>query len=496
MNTLRKLLVVVFAALAVAGFSASAFAAIDPTKIFTMDVSITSGTPPRATVTIQNVTPPSVPGNSVIKSIAIKLPTGWDVASPAFATGTVAGGTGATFSACPADMIALGAELCATGFTGLKAGGNVPNTIVISFNVVPSSTPTCSSPAEWPAPLVFTGNFSQTQFAMVSTSNAQIASVYLPRCTISFSPAPPANVGDNELIVPSVGLVVKDSAGNPQAWDPSAAGLTWEITPAATVTPGTPTCAAGVCTFPNMTIDGTAGVTYALTAKTTFYGNAGPASFLMWGGTLECNDIVGSNLTTEVDVTKDWSYPQGSALPVQNGGWSLVRGPNKPLGPVACTGPVPYTFTLDTSSSKQTASFLVPSGEQQKVSAQYVIVWKPVKSSAATTEGWFNARPGLAWKTNGSGPIYMPALPCLADPPDLRSYMGTLDDLMPMIPNIAPYNQEPLLSAYGVGVKAKMCVSQHGWTAIGPADANGTDTLIQSWDKVLDLHDGYVSRDL
>ncbi len=209
--------------------------------------------------------------------------------------------------------------------------------------------------------------------------------------------------------------------------------------------------------------------------------------FTVYSGTLDCGQK--ASTSTDIDVVSDWSYPRGAMLP--SGGWSLIRGKNKPDDTTECNGPVPYTFSMAGTGGSQTASFAVPS-TGQLVSAQYVVVWAP----ATTTDGWFDKRPRLAWKSNGSGLVYMKALACLSDPMNLSTVpRGNLFDLMPMIPNIAPYNQEPLLSTYGVNVKAKMCISQHGWTSIGPADANGTDTLIQSWDKVIDLGDGFMTND-
>ena len=213
----------------------------------------------------------------------------------------------------------------------------------------------------------------------------------------------------------------------------------------------------------------------------------------IYTGTLACGGASGSS--TDVDVIKDWSYPQGSAL--TGGGWSLIRGENK--SGATCSTAVPYTFTLDPTGT-QSASFVVPSTEVQKVAAQYVVVWAPV----ATSGGWYEARPQLAWISNGSGPVYMPGLPCTQDPTNFAALtQAQLDSLMPAIPNAAPYNAEPLASTYGFSqgtsiVKARMCISQHGWTSLGPVqseDQNGTKTLVQPWDKIIDLGDGFVSRD-
>jgi hypothetical protein len=514
MNTVRKLLLVFFTALPIAVFSVSASAAIDPTKIFTLGVSMSGS---RVTLTIQNVTPPNVTGNAVAKSIAIKLPAGWTLIGNGSPGSTMPqGGTVATFSACPSDMVSAGAVLCATGFTGLKAAGNTPNTIVISFDVTPSSTPTCQNPAAWPAPLVFTGNFSQTQFTMVDGNNQPVANVYQPSCTLSFSPAPPANVGDNSLITPPVGLVVKDSAGNPQTWDPTAASLTWAITPTATVTPGAASCVGGVCTFPDMKIDGTPGVTYALTAKTTFYGNAGPASFLLWGGTLGCDANNRTAGPLSPGVGNQVTYSGGA----DQGKWSLIRGNNYNTN--SCVV-VPYTFEVDYTSPVQVSKFIIPdvSVTGQAVAAMYTVVWGRFDANAKLDNMFAAKRPNMSWGI--ANPVvgtldYVPALPCVLDP-NSPDFSGTgklfpngfvsvsttdLDRLLPVIPDAYPYNtlaSDPRRSQFATGKKARMCVTQQGWTAVGtdfPGDPLNVSLplspiMFQQWTTVIDQADGFMN---
>ena len=209
--------------------------------------------------------------------------------------------------------------------------------------------------------------------------------------------------------------------------------------------------------------------------------------FTVYSGTLGCGDKVGTNSAT-IDVLQDGSYPQGTALAP---GWSLIRGQNK-LPDQPCVV-VPYTFLQDTTVGAQNATFTVPSPfvPPQAVSAAYVVVWAP----EPTTGGWFSKRPRLAWKVDTSSqPIYMPALACVTDPMNFSTVpQAGLDLLLPTIPNIEPYNAEPLLSAYPPGEKAKMCVAQHGWTSLGPA--SGSETLVQPWTKVIDQGDGFMSLD-
>jgi len=209
------------------------------------------------------------------------------------------------------------------------------------------------------------------------------------------------------------------------------------------------------------------------------------SGFPVYSGILNCGQKAGTS--TSIDISNDWSYPQGTSI---DPGWSLIRGVNKDG---AVCEQVPFTFSQNTTSDPQTASFIVPPSviATQKVAAAYVVVWAPVPTSQA----WIAKRPKLAWKVDGGGaPIYMPALACVTDPIDFSTVpQAGLDALLPVIPNASPYNQEPLLSAYGVNVKAKMCVAQQGWTSLGPP--SGGETLVQNWTKVIDQGDGFMIND-
>ena len=66
---------------------------------------------------------------------------------------------------------------------------------------------------------------------------------------------------------------------------------------------------------------------------------------------------------------------------------------------------------------------------------------------------------------------------------------------MPMLPDVAPFIDNPYEQyRYDGTRKAKMCVAQQGWTAVGTDTISG-NTLIQYWTNVIDLSDGFMSLD-
>ncbi len=69
-----------------------------------------------------------------------------------------------------------------------------------------------------------------------------------------------------------------------------------------------------------------------------------------------------------------------------------------------------------------------------------------------------------------------------------------LAGLLPVIPNVAPFNTAPYSTYYPVGTKAKMCVAQQGWTAVGK-DIDGITPLVRYWTKVIDQGDGFMTND-
>lgn len=304
-------------------------------------------------------------------------------------------------------------------------------------------------------------------------ANCTVTAIFAPNTLSISTPSDPAVAGTpfNVIVNLSGPTPVSVTLGSTCGY--SGAGSTTAAANATSVTFTGTVANPGTCSF---------------SATATNYNPAPVVSgFPVYSGILNCGQKAGTSAS--IDVSSDWSYPQGASL---DPGWSLIRGANKVAGQ-SCV-PVPFTFTQNTTSSPQTASFIVPASvvATQAVSAEYVVVWAPVK----TSEAWIVKRPKLAWKVDGNGdPIYMPALACVTDPIDFSTVpQSGLDALLPVIPTAAPYNVEPLLSAYPPGTKARMCVAQQGWTSLGPVQP-GQETLVQNWTKIIDQGDGFMIND-
>ncbi|MFO1303253.1 MAG: hypothetical protein U1F54_05945 [Burkholderiales bacterium] len=534
MTTIRKLLLSLLCLM----LPVSAALAADKQYILTV-AAATSATPqPAYKFTFTN------DGNSSFNALSLSLPSGWSVST---AGGVSTSRGSATFTSTARNVIYVqninlpngagqsmtvtvtgvtaGASTCGSSQTGtwtaqpwtgssvgsgqtfsLKPGTNFPSTTVPpSCYTITASAGTGGTITPSGAVSVATG--TDQAFTITANPTYRISGVLVDNASVgavgSYTfPAVSANhtivasflQNTLSITTPSTPVVAGSAFAVSVGYDgpnPATVSLETSCTTSTVATQSVNNPTASPVAF-SVTVPKAGSCT--LTAKATNYADKTISTPLtVYTGTLACAGTASSS--ADVDVTQDWSYPRGSVL--TSGGYSLVRGENK-SGPT-CTSAVPYTFTLDTTGT-QSASFIVPSTEVQKVAAQYVVVWAPVK----TTGGWYEARTQLAWVSNGSGPIYMPALPCTQDPTNFAALTQTeLDSLMPAIPNAYPYNVDPLASAYGFStpgniVKAKMCVSQHGWTSVGPVqseDENGTKTLVQPWDKIIDLGDGFASRD-
>ena len=85
----------------------------------------------------------------------------------------------------------------------------------------------------------------------------------------------------------------------------------------------------------------------------------------------------------------------------------------------------------------------------------------------------------------GCGGDYVPGLACPTDDVDIG------DAAMPIIPNVPPFDaaSNPAPQYLADGKKAKVCISQHGFTS-GTMDANGDARgSIVYWTKVIDQSD-------
>jgi len=196
----------------------------------------------------------------------------------------------------------------------------------------------------------------------------------------------------------------------------------------------------------------------------TLYSKA--STYIGCTGVLGCGS--GTNTGGDLDPTADNAF-------IGTPDWGLVRGPNTDGGTCAL---VPYTFNL--AEDENIASFLAIKGDQDP-SVEYVVIWPPIAAGGNIP----TTPPQVSWGVANPfypGPDYVPALACLSDD------LSQPTTIMPDIPDIEPFHSQrdayPQYK-YVLGLKAKMCVAQEGWTSIGGG-------FIQRWTKIIDQSDGYV----
>ena len=174
--------------------------------------------------------------------------------------------------------------------------------------------------------------------------------------------------------------------------------------------------------------------------------------------------------------------PRSSVPPPSDGqtGWALVRGQNvdSPCGPE-----IPYTFSCDANRNCQ----FTEDSLGQHPSIEYVVLWPAVNVVTDPTAdkqpcvSWGVADPDAGTDPTVCGGDYVPGLACKTDNVDGGSAV------MPDIPNLPPFNgftgsDHP---QYQVGQKAKVCISQHGFTS-GTGAAVGS---VVYWTKIIDQSD-------
>jgi hypothetical protein len=259
---------------------------------------------------------------------------------------------------------------------------------------------------------------------------------------------------------------------------------------------------AGTATFAP-TID-TAGVDYQLTATSGL--SVVSTKFTIFGfgdiactkGTSGVDNYNSSQGQTEFDFDPDsGNAPSGS-------GWGLRRGTN--YDGLGCVK-VAYTFTPP-SGPNNVASMLFDRTTGQAASWKYLITWPSTAvSSTSPTTGWTTFRPRVSWGIDNPNPAagstdYVPALFCTNDPGDIS--LRTASQLQNLLPNMpddcalpgVPNNTAsdgPFCKAafarsdvYPLAGKAKMCVSQQGFTT-------GAGNTLFPWTEVVDQADAYIT---
>ena len=263
-------------------------------------------------------------------------------------------------------------------------------------------------------------------------------------------------------------------------------------TAGAVLSGGAATAMSGVATFPSLSID-KVGTGYVLTASSGAYTPVNSTAFNIFAaGNLGCTGGATGNANYDssngkTDLTLD---PNPDSAFVGSPGWGLRRGAN--TDGASCVN-TDYTFTLDTVN--KVATLLSDKTTGQSAAFKYVVLWNPVPvDQTGATTGWTQFRPQVSWGIANPVPNtmdYIPALSCVSDPPDLSVLTpAQLLALLPIIPNVAPFDTNPN-SQFQPGATALMCIAQQGFTSVG-LDGTGK-ILVQYWDKVIDESDGHIA---
>jgi hypothetical protein len=366
-----------------------------------------------------------------------------------------------------------------SGAVNVVSGANQSFTITPNANYRIDAVTVDGNPAAPSSPYVFAAVNAN------HTINASFAAN-----TLSFTPPSTAYVGQPFNV--SVGYDGPAPASISLAWNctPAANGSLTNNAPANPTTFAVTLTKAGTCT---LTASAPGYFSASATIANVYTGNLGCDASTNKGGDLNPGD-----LKTYVKKT-------------DQGKWGLVRGNNKDSA--SCVV-VPYTCEVDVFATPQLSKFVVPdplAAPFQKVAAKYVVVWGRFDVIGDASNIWASKRPNVSWgipNPAAGSTDFVPALPCVLDPdnPDLASTYpngfvsvptADLDKLLPVIPNVAPYNTNPNLQ-FQPGQKAKMCIAQQGWTAVGTDAANPLDTTtdpvtVQVWTSVIDQGDGFMN---
>jgi len=337
----------------------------------------------------------------------------------------------------------------ASSLAGVIPAGTTPTIVLIDFS---NQTPTQANSVIKSASVTIPADVSYTKYAVTNSNGACAA----PTTGLSYvsGASNPLSLSNLNGVKPSQHLCVYLSATTSATSCQPPVKWTGQANTGTNFGNGTPFTTDGTNQFATTsTVDGCTGVLGCDTGTTS--GNN------VWG-------TLGGQVFTD-------SAFIGSA------DWGLVRGPNT----AGTCAPLPFQFTLGAG----VASFIVDDAAKggQGLAVEYVIQWP----SSSTVDGWSEARPKVAWGVPGNtqppAAAFVPALACLTDPADPT---GLTMAVMPTIPTtgpIADQYQAAITAGYGqyvLGAQAKVCVSQHGWTA--------NAGLIQYWDKFIDLADSWV----
>jgi hypothetical protein len=404
--------------------------------------------------------------------------------------GTISGGKGPVAGA-------LMNGQTGAGFKGIQFTFTLPNksSAIITLNVTVTAGATCGGTQIVWQPYAWTGGTGtpSTSFSFpptgTYTSNLQGA----PACTLSFAnglgnATQPADAfvgsGITTAAFNSAGAPVQVLAtqnGNPV----SGVSVTIGDIGACTVSGSATTGASGTASL--SIASSTAGTNCQLTATANGFNGATSNAFnvVVAQGTLGCSPAPTSTFGGLGQYLVSNTFP-----PVGAPDWGLLRGFNRDGTQGNSCTLVPFTFTLNGNNS----ALFTEDSLGQPTSVEYLIRWTPVD---VDDDGWSAKQPCTAWgMTNpdpGNDPTvcggdYVPALACLAD--DVNAPGDGTGEVMPFIPDVAPYQgnshsqYRPFLADNVTKQRAKVCVSQQGWTA--------TNGQVQYWTKLIDQADAGI----
>jgi len=160
----------------------------------------------------------------------------------------------------------------------------------------------------------------------------------------------------------------------------------------------------------------------------------------------------------------------------QNAG-AVTRGANWGNQTGTCTAKIDYDFNFDPTGQSATSFITLKNG--QNFTVEYSLLWNKVLLSSVDDDGdgvpdfhplvsYQIANPVQNYPNNFD---YVPAPACLSGP-DILAQGFDPNAVMPMFPNVFPYNKPdvpggPNVPAqYKTGVQAKMCLAQLGWVSL------------------------------
>jgi hypothetical protein len=473
MNGMRKLFYFSTAIL-LAMFALSANAA----KTITLTNSSTAGQPAFLGVTLATGTVYVQLNNTGTSGNASSLELDW-TNTPQF---TVNSGTINTSKGTATGTLITGQT--PGGYKGIQFTFTLPqkSSIVIALNVTVNAGATCGAQQVTWQPYAWTGGVGTPSSSFSSPSLGTYTSKLpgAPDCSLSFFNQPAdAFVSSVITTVPfnSTAAPVKVQAMQGGSTPVSGVSVSMGSTGGSCSISGSATTdGTGTATLTSIS-SSAAGDDCQLTATAAGFTSATSNAFdvVQQQGILSCNPTDPNN--AKGNLNPDAVPPLGAP------DWGLKRGLNTDA---TCGADVPFTLVVDGNTN--TAHFTEDS-LGQPTSVEYIIRWATVPVDG---DKWSAKQPCVSWGVpnpvygeDGAGVCvgdYVPAVACVSN----NVSGGTA--VMPFIPNAYPFNdqaKEPAASypQYQVGIQAKVCIAQQGWTSDSSLPG------VQYWHKFIDQAD-------